>query len=659
MTRRRGPPPAGIAALAAGAALALAAPSFADDPGAPRDPASPESVWEEVSGEIRAGWRFLEDEGDGRFLQDHALAEGPQLFDFVASGRTAEGRGWLDAFEAEAHGIGDEEQDARFAVRKDGVLDVRGGWMRDDFSYRATGDPFPYDTVRERWNLRSRWTPDRNLTVRLDWDRSERMGDAYTSQFNEAREPPYPSDVDELLVADHRPIRQRHDTITLGADARLSGWRLTLQQSARIGDVDDRREYDVPPSLRGPAPLSQDFRRDLRTTAWTTLAKAGTSFFRDRLDVNVIASWTRQPTESRIDSEEEGYESAFDSGGIAPRGAYDTVTSGENDLDRTNVLLRAEASWRVRDDVEIVGAYEQDDTTDDAELRLVSTRDYDRPDLGPETTRTSFDARITDRAWRGSLEAAWDVTEDVRVRLGEEMLRQELKSPTDTRGDDLAPTAFDSLSWRTIVGLDVEPAEGLDLGVLAKFSRNDDPHAAPSPEAAQEVSFRGRWRAAESLTLTAAYRHLGYTHSDDYDSASRTDSGTVAAVWASGPWSVAPSVTYQTADTRTDTSYYSSLGGSFDAIDDQVSFATRDLIVSLDLEYAFAGNLRGFLRGTRIDARGDEEEVWDEMTLGAEYDVRGDLTVGAALRSFRLNEDDGGDDDYRVLGAEVWVTLKF
>lgn len=655
--RRRAP----FAALAAAGAVAILspAPARADDEPASGGGADVDRLWSELEGEIRAGWRFLDDEEDGRFLEDHALRAGPLLFDLTARGTTSDDRLWFEEFEVDAHGIGDEEQDARAALRKPGVLDLRGGWMRDDFSYRATGDPFPYDTVRERYDFRARWTPSRRVAVRLEWDRSRRTGDAYTSQQSFYREPPSPPGVDDQLVLDHRPLDQQSDTLSLGVDLDADGWRFTVEESVTLAQIDDRRDYDVPASLRGPSPLSESFRRDVRSTAWTTLGKVSRGFFDDALELNGIVAWTKAPTESDVDSTSEGYEPGFDPGGIAPRGSFQATTSGENEIDRENVQVRVESIWRAAEDVEIVGAFEKDDTWDDAELRLEERRVYDRPDLGPETTVTSYDARITDRNWRASLEGSWDVTEDVRLRLGEEYLRQQLESPTDTRGDDLAPTDFESAAWRTLAGIDVEPVDRLDLSLLTRFGQNDDPHAAPSPERAEEITFRGRWRADDALTLTTAYRHIGYTHSDDYDASSRTDSGTVAATWTSDRWTVAPTVTYQVADTRTDTTYYATSGGSFSRIDDQVSFATRDLIVSLDVEYAFTRNLRGFLRGTRIEGRGDVEESWDEFELGAEHDLDETFSVGASLRSWRFDEHDATVDDYRVLGAEVWVTLRF
>ena len=44
---------------------------------------------------------------------------------------------------------------------------------------------------------------------------------------------------------------------------------------------------------------------------------------------------------------------------------------------------------------------------------------------------------------------------------------------------------------------------------------------------------------------------------------------------------------------------------------------------------------------------------------GAEHDIRKDLSVGASLKSWRLNESGTSADDYTTQGAEVWLTYRF
>lgn len=639
-------PAAALAALAAFPAAARA------------DDAEIERVWETMSGEIRAGWRFLHDEEDGRFFQDRSLQDGPRIFDASLHGETEREDAAVTSFDAEAHGIGEEEQSWRLKFGRAGLWSVDGTLDRDDMSYRASGDPWPWDTVRERSGLRVRVTPSDRLTVRLDWNRSLRRGDAYLAEYTDRLDRSI-SGVDS--VRDRRPLHQQEDRVTLGVDGRFDGgFRFSLAETGGLTQVDDTRLYDVPGTYTAlGAPVRQALRRDVRAPAWTTVAKAGWRSRDGALDVEAIASWTRRPLDSRIGGSARGWDNAYDSMGVAPKGGYRAVTSGGNDTDRSAWNGRLETTWRPAAKWEFVAAAEQDDTVDDASLRLVERRDYDRTDVPVGRIRDAYDARIVNRMCRGSLEALWDPHDDWTFRLGEEILRENLRTPTDTRTSDFSPTNFSSTSWRTTAGADWRPRKGLDLSLLVRRGTNDDPHTATSAESSDEVSWRGRWKASEEWSLSTAWRHKGYRQDTDLDSASRSDSVTIAPSWTREGFSLTPSLTWQEIETRTDTTWFELTGGGFSKDQHQVSYRTRDLIASFDARWDLSKSLRAFLTVTWIDSRGDYAAAWDDASLGAEHDLRENLSVGAALRSWRLDEADAHADDYRVVGAEVWVTLRF
>lgn len=616
-------------------------------------------VWDDMSGEVRAGWRFLEDEGDGRFLQDRSLTEGPRIFDaeLRVEDATGERRGW---FEAEAHGVGDPEQSYRVRGGERGLWDLAWGFDRDDFSYRATGDPFPYDTERERTDVRFRLTPNDRVTVRLDWDRSLRRGDSWVGVDTDIRELPPPAGVDADLAQEHRPLRQQSDRLTLGVDAKLGGgFRASLSESLRVAQIDDTRLYDIPASRRGATPVREALRRDVRSPAWTTVAKAGWTSPDRAWDAQAIFSYTLQDVDGDVDGTSRGFDNSFDPSTSAPRGAFRGTTTGENEVDRDAVEARGEVTWRPAPKWEVTAAAERETIVDDASLDLVQRRRFDTPGVAPTTTVRDVDARIVNRLDRALLEAQYEVTDDLRLRVGEEYLRENLRVPTDSRGADFFPTNFSSTSWRTIAGADWEPAEALDLSLLVKWATNNEPHAVTSADVANEVSWRGRWRASDALFVTTVYRHKGFRTQDDLDSASESDSLSVGGTWTQEKLTVAPNVTYQVVDTRTDTSFFDFSSGSFRPIRDQVSFESRDLIASLDVRYALAANARAFFTATWIDSDGDYEARWDDASLGGEYDLRENVTLGAAVRSWRLDEQGATRDDYRAVGLEVWVTFRF
>ncbi|MCE9635879.1 MAG: hypothetical protein K8T90_09255 [Planctomycetes bacterium] len=647
-----------ILVLAAAPAVLLAS-SFLPTP-ARADEASADRVWDDLSGEIRAGWRFLRGEEEGRFFQDRSLQDGPRIFDAVLRGDASKDDAALSSFDLSAHGIGDEESDYRLRASRRGMWTLDSGYSRDDYSYRSTGDPFPYDTIRERSSTHLRYTPSTRLTVRLDWDRSLRRGDSYVGQDTDIRELPAPPGVDADIVQSHRPLRQQSDRVTLGVDAAFDGGlRFSLAETLHLAQVDDTRLYDIPAANRTAIPVREALRREVRSPAWTTVAKGAWSAPGGAFDMTGIFSWTTQPTDSRVAGTSHGYDGSYDPAGVSPRGEYSETTGGGNEVDRKAINARGEAVWRPHRDWEITGALEDETIVDDASLRLTQTRDWVRPDLTPETTRRAYDARITDRLWRASVDGEWQATETVRLRLGEEFLRESLAVPTDTRQADFGPTAFDSNSWRTTVGADWDPSKVYSFSLLVRRGTNDEPHAATSSDTADEVSYRGRWKASDTFSLSTVWRHKGYQHDSVLDSASRSDSFSVGGAWTSGAFTFTPSVTWQIVDTRTDTTFFELNSTGFQKIRDQVAFSSRNLIVNLDARYDFAKNLRGFATLSFIDSGGDYSARWDELTIGAEHDIRKDLSVGASLKSWRLDESGSSADDYTTQGAEVWLTYRF
>jgi hypothetical protein len=643
------------AAAVLGVSSVAAAPALAQDGS---DEQRVERIWEEMSGEIRAGWRFLHGEEDGRFFQDQSLQDGPRLFDAVLRGETAREDAAITSIDLEAHGVGEEEQSYRAKFGRAGAWSFDGSFDLDDYSYRATGDPFPYDTRRERTDVRLRFTPSDRLTVRADWSRSLRRGDSYVSAYTTIFDP---NAVVLDAVGEHRPLSQQYDAFTVGVDAVLGGgFRFSIGETVRLTQVDDTRWYDVSDSeLNGSTPVYQALRRQVRSDAWSTIAKGGWRSADGKIDVTAIADWTEQPVDSRVGGSSHGYDGAFDDAGMGPKGEFSSTTSGGNDTDRSVWNGRLESSWRPWTEWEFVASVEQESITDDASIDVTEVRTYERDDVPDWVDRDRLDARIVNRICRSSLEAEWQPLEQWTFRLGEEYLRENLRVPTDTRGNDLAPTDFSSTSWRTTAGADWEPTKDVDLSLLVRHGTNDDPATPTSAETSDEVSFRGRWKASEEISVATTYRHKGWRQDTALDSASRADSVSVAPTWTRDALSVTPNVTWQSIQTRTDTTFFEMTGGGFQQVEDQVSYRTRNLIAALDVRYDFNSAVHGFLNVAWIDARGEYTARSDQASLGAEVDLRDNLSLGAALRSWRLDEEDLHSDDYRAVGAEVWVTLRF
>ncbi len=608
-------------------------------------------------GEARVGWRFVHDEDEGRFPQDEGLQDGPRLFDLRYLWNDDRPGAALEELEASMYGVGDRSSDYDLVLRKSGLYRLQAGFRRDGAAYRATGDPFAYDTTHERTFFRARTTPTRNVAVRLEFERATRRGEAFTGADTDLREVPAPAGVDDDLVRERRPIDRRFDTYLVGVDFGAGIWRAGLTETVRVGVVDDERLYDIPAARRGSDPIRETLRRQLRSRATTTTAKAGVSPWNGNFDLNLIGSHTRLPVDGRVSGDARGFDNAFSGG--TPKGAFAATLDGENRIRRTAVGWRAEALWRPLESLELVAGTEQDDLVDDASLRLEERRRYQRADVAAESTRRDLETRTTDRSERVSYEASWDVTDAVRVRLGQEFLEQDLEVPTETRGKSLQPTRIRSSSTRRTVGLDVRPYDRLHLHVLFRQSDNDDPHAVASTENADEVSYRGRWRASDALFVSLLYRLKDYHHSRQFSSSTRSEvlSGTVS--WNSGPWSVSSTTAFHDFETRTGTSFFTLDGFAFTQVRGSVRFDSRDLTETLEASYRIDERWRTSADLNYVRTRGDYEARHYEASLGLEFDVRADLTLGAAARVFEFDEKGPFQDDYGVQALELWLTYRF
>jgi hypothetical protein len=364
---------------------------------------------------------------------------------------------------------------------------------------------------------------------------------------------------------------------------------------------------------------------------------------------------------------------------VTDSGGSTIPTKGEGTLKRTATNWRFETSWRPHRDWEFTASAESDDVVDDE-------YGYFEHLTKPPYVDNQPHARITDRAQRYSLDATWDATDEVRLRLGEQYLREQLFVPTDSHfnvpNDTVRnrPTDLSSGSWRTTAGADWKATKKLTLSALARISTNDNPQTTTVADHGNEYSLRSNFKATDELTLTSVLRRRSVEHTGavrlyeidhvpdpslgehpgqqhDLDSASRWTSLSHGATWSHGAWTVSGNGTYRRFDTSTDTAWGASNTGALTY--ETVRFEGSDVSVNLDVRYDFTKALRVFGNVTRTNSNGDYTALWTDISVGGEYDVRKDVTVGVTLSEWRLNEKHGGSDDYSTYGAEVSVTYRF
>ena len=622
------------AVLCAAALAACSAVALADD-GAPAEEA-PESA--KVTGDVRGGWRFLSNEDEGRFQQDWATTEGPKLFSLNLMAVDPSVRSGFDEAEVHVSGLCDPATDATLTLRRSGILELEGSWRRDDLSYVATGDPFPYDTVRERSYVRGLWTPNKQFALRASWERNDREGDAYTgANFG----------LDNTIVRQHRTFDTVSDAFTMGVDWAPDVFRFGVAETVALTDVSDSRRFDAPPgNVR-----AESIDRTVRAETYTTTARAGVSLLRGDLESTVFMTRTHLPMEEEA------------TGGVTDEVSGFQPYSQSGELTREALAWRWETLWRMHKDWEVTLAAEREDVADDQQGGFL---------LIP----IEHAERITDRTRRYSADLSWDASDELRLRVGEQYLHEELLVPTDshfTAPTNLGPpTDLTSDAWRTTLGADWKPVHRVTFSALAHITSESDPQTTALPEDSDEYSLRVRWKPADELALTTLAKRASLSNSTsvpfadlgvvsgqtaDLGSATRATSVAQTVAWTSAPWTLSLTGSWRKFDTNTDTAW-----GANDLsrlVFDQAIFHGTDVTVSLDVHYELTKTLRLLANGTRTSTNGDYTARWLTASLGAEYDVAADVTLGATVQSWRFDEKHNSADDYGVYGVELSLTYWF
>jgi hypothetical protein len=660
-------------ALACAAAItALSAAARAGDP--PTD--SPEAEKPHVEGDVRTGWRFLSGEGDGRFQQDVGLKDGPRIFEFNALATGLGGCTPVDEAEAHFDGIGDRDSDYLLTVRKRDLLDVSGGYRRDDSVYSASGDIFPYDTLRQRSFVHVRVTPDHALDVHLTWDRTTQTSHTDDGGFADLLQPLPTGSTATYHEALPQSVRftELTDDFAAGADYATGIWHFGLTQSVRLGQTQEGSSIDVTDAGQR---LHDDVDQSTRLKAYSTTGKAGVTLLDRTLDVTLFGTYVQSPLKSRANGDSLG----LDADGNPLAKSFRT----DSELRRENLVWRLESAWRPIKDWEFVAAAERGNLVDDESVDLGGDV------LFPRQTQ-SAQYRITDRTQRWSGDVMWDAIEGLRLRAGEQYLHEDLFDPTYPHFNETSGTNFSSVSWRTTLGADwTDRAKVWSLGALAHHTTNDGPQTTAVPEYSDDWTLRGRWKPTTEISTTLLWRHVAATNSGsvplpdigqpidpnfgdqpglatNLGSATRSDSLSASGSWTCAPWTVTGTGTVRTFDTTADTAYAHKVNAqdptdptatTYRKIFETVGFSGTDVVGNLDVRYEFTSTLRAFTDMTGTDATGDYTARWLQFTLGAEHDVCKDVTAGVTVSTWRLRQQPSGRDNYRTYGAEVSLTYRF
>lgn len=662
-------------ALSAAALLALVAPAAAEDD----VPAPTADDQPTLRGMVRAGWRLISRDDEGRFQQDVGLEDGPRLFELELFGSDPRGTSCVDEMELRFAGVGDPYSDYLLSLRRRGSFEVSGGYRRDDYDYVSSGDPFRHDGVHERSFVRGLWTPNGDTAVRIEWDRNDRRGEADTFGYG--------TDASGFAQAQFEPRRyeDESDRFTLGGDYAVGIFRFGLTQTVALTSVHETSAFAADDTSE----------LDVRSKAYSTAAKIAAALFDGKLDLSLFAVRTSGTTEDRAQ--------ILEPGPLATSPPQSDSFDGE--IDRRATTYRLEAAWRPRRDWEFVFAAEKYDLEDD----LSGTEDLQTvpPSSPPSPTTSLVDADVEHRERRLSADATWDASDALRLRLGEEFLHEELLVPTDSHfapyGEssfDHPPTDLSSDTFRTVAGADWRPSKKFSLAATAHVSHNNEPQTTATARDADDWTLRGRWKPTDELALTTVWKRMVIDNSEDVpfdqfrgpnasprpvgvaelDSTSRSSSVTQSVAWTKGPWAVQATGTYRRLDTKSDSAYYDA--GALVEDYENVSWRGRDVIVDLGVRYEFTRDLRVHADAVRSNARDEMESHGSapgshvrfparrlDVHAGAEYDFgreietdegpRRNMTLGLTVSSWRLVDEEAPEDSYRAYGVELSLAYRF
>jgi hypothetical protein len=659
------------AAAAAAALAAFGAAARAEDPAA--DAEAPEKP--KVEGDVRTGVRFLSGEGDGRFQQDVGYEDGPRLFSANLLATQLGGKTPIDEAEVHLDGVGDRNSDYLMSVRKRDLLDVSGGYRRDDSVFTSSGDVFPFDTLRERGFVHIDLKPSRILSFRVAWDRNKETGDADQGGFSNILQTPPTGSGLTYHQALPQSLRSTwsSDDFMVGANWSPGIFRFGFTQTIRLARTEDDTSIHV---VESGEPLHEDVDQSTRHRTYATTGKAGVSLGGGKLDVTLFVTYLETPLESRADGTTHG----LDPDGNPIDGAF----HAESDLRKKDLVWRLESAWRPHPDWELSASGERGSLVTDETVDLNGSATF------AQDVRRDY--RITDDITRWSGDVTWDVTRQIRLRAGEQYLYEDYFDPTNSHFAELEGTSFSSASWRTTLGAEwTSKSKVWSLAATGHHTTNDEPHTTAVPDFANDWTVRARWRPESEFSGTLVWRHVATNQTGrvsyeslgqfpdpnfgdrpgdttDLGSATRADTFSGSLAWTCDPWTVTGTASVRTFDTTSDTAYGQLVNArdpndpaatTFRRILETVGFRGNDVVANLDVRYAVTKTLRAFTNLSGTDTTGDYTARWLAGTLGAEYDLCEDLTLGASVSAWRLRQQPSGGDNYRTYGTEVWLTWRF
>jgi len=644
-----------LLAAAAPAALADESPPGA---GAPPPAAHPgietggERLYD-LRGAVEAGVRFTA--GDtGRFEQDVNLESGPRLLRLDLEGTAARRGVALGGFAIHARGLGDPDRRVEVSARRNDAWEALAYSDRQEYVYRASWDPHPFDTAREREGGSLRLHPARGLAITLEGDRLSRRGD---------------SRLDQVFVREHvlpveAPVRYDRRRGSVAVDGTSGDFRFGVRHSVHGAKDDALRTL-----FRADTPVDDagNYDTDSRIRGTSTTARAGVRLLGGALDLSCLAGTAGTATDSRFGGRHLIADAGIDGmPGTPDDRAFSQEARGTSAARLREDTLRLEADVAPRESLDLL-----------ARVERVSARERSRLDGGTRTQTPPFAdpalrfSKVADRLEgrgvldRDSLEALWRPARTWRLRAGVERVAElvdvdGVETSTSPIGVVLTRPIGDDRprsSPKTVVGtagVDFTPSDRFDASLLVRRARAGGTTLALATDEGDSFSLRLRARRPDGWHASAHAR-VKERSRDDPDSRVSYDSLGATFGREEEAGSFLLSATRESFVVASDTAFVLNRTLEPDPHAHRVRYDETVDVLSADFDRRVSGPLRVFGAARWVHAEGDLPSVARDASLGLGWRLALQSELRLEARSVSYRESRRNLDDY---GARV-VTLSF
>ncbi len=612
--------------LAAGAAAAEEHPLFS----------SGEEDWMELRGGFEAGVRAVTGK-EGRYEQDVNLDGGFRLLSAEIAGTSLQEGLWADAFSLSVVGLGDPNRLMDFRLRAEDSFDLRVHADRQEYIYRATADPNPWDTTRDATGMSLSVNLAKSLVLRFSTDRLRREGDGDV-EMKYRDDQPFPA----AAVLDYE------------GNFRSAGFDGT-SGALRFGGTFSwgRSEDDSMRTLEAPAPNAGDtgrYRNVSDVSTESAVGRAGWKSARGTVDVSVSGGYHAAETDSVV----RGTEAVTPSTGVGV-GYTDlravTEANARGWFGRAEVLVLPHADW------EILGRYE--DRTD-AVVGSADTRVRDVPPpqppggpylAVPESTRSDADLN------RVGAEARWRASRAWRFRAGAEQVRERITSDQEDR------FSVESREWSpttvaATAGADWSPSDRFDASLLGRGARARDAATALSLDEGNSLSLRLRARRPDGWHATA-FARVKQRSEDSADAFSRYDNYGYSMGHAADDRSLEFTISRQDLRTSADTRFVVDASSNPAGSPHRLRYSESVTAFTVGLSQEVWGPLRAFGSLRWADGDGDSPYVQSDLSLGVGWRFVPEAELRVEGRRVAYLEDGRSVDDYAAKILTVSVAYEF